>query len=116
MAERDLRIEAALLDPINNFSVWRQLDDGTYIAVGRLMFTVALFVGVGQISPYEKRYCFPSLALALEAYADMKTPDYVPSGWVARRPETQEDVEAKAMPNYDPSMFWPDNNKKETEQ
>jgi hypothetical protein len=103
-------------DPFNNFTHWRQLDDGTYIAIGRLMFSVALFIDVQPITPYRKRFCFPSLDLAIAAYTDMQTPDDVPTGWIARRPETQEDVEAKAMPDYDPSVFWPENKKKENEQ
>lgn len=107
MTERDPAIERALEEPLNNYSDWRQLEDGTYIAVGRLMFTVALFVGVGAVAPYRKRYCFPTLALAFDAFNDMRTPDDVPTGWIARRPETLEDIEAKAKPNYDPSMFWP---------
>lgn len=100
-------IEAALRDPINNFMDWRQLDDGTYIALGRLMFTVGLFIGVGPLTPYKRRYCFKDLHDAAAAFVAMETGDEVPSGWIARRPETQEDIEAKAKPNYDPSQFWP---------
>jgi len=105
-------IEAALKDPDNHFMDWRQLDDGTYIALGRLAFTVGLFIGVGPLTPYKRRYCFKDLATASHEYLAMKTGQDVPSGWIARRPELPEDLEAKSKPNYDPSQFWP----KEKEQ
>lgn len=107
MSKRDEAIEQALNDPVNNFQCWRQLDDGTYIALGRLMFTMGLFVGVGATTPFKRRYCFQDLNTALAEYAALKTGDDVPSGWIARRPETVEDQAAKAGPNYDPSVFWP---------
>jgi hypothetical protein len=99
--------EKALNDPGNGFLCWRRLDDGTYIALGRLITTVGLFVGVGPITPYRRRYCFRDTTVALGEYNDMKTGDDVPSGWIARRPETLEDIEAKSKPNYDVSQFWP---------
>lgn len=106
-------IEAVLDDPENRFICWRQLDDGTYVALSRLAFTVGLFIGVGPITPFERRYCFQSLGVALAEYNELKTGQDVPSGWVARRPETAEDKAAKAMPNYDVSQFWPKRDDKE---
>jgi hypothetical protein len=100
-------IEAVLKDPDNHFMDWRRLDDGTYIALARLAFTVGLFVGVGPITPYKRRYCFDNLNDAATAFIDMETGDDVPTGWIARRPELPEDIEAKSKPNYDPSQFWP---------
>lgn len=105
--------EEALSNPENRFLCWRRLEDGTYIALGRLMTTVGLFIGVGPITPYKRRYCFRDVTLALGEYNDMKTGDDVPTGWVARRPETLEDIEAKSKPNYDVSQFWP---KKDTDE
>lgn len=98
---RDAAIEAALNEPLNMFIKWRQLDDGTYIALGRLMFTVALFVGVGAITPFKRRYCFSDATLAYAAYDDMTTGDDVPTGWIASRPETQEELDRKARPPED---------------
>jgi hypothetical protein len=95
---RCVETEAALNDPENLFICWRQLDDGTYVGVGRLMFTVAVFIGVGPITPYRRRYCFASLLGAMGAYAELQTGDDEPVGWVARRPETAEDVELKSRP------------------
>lgn len=107
MPERNAATEEALADPDNNFIRWRQLDDGTYVALGRLAFTVGLFIGVQPGTPYKRRYCFDNAALAFEAYYDLQTGDDVPTGWIARRPETAEDVRAKSEPDYDPSQFWP---------
>lgn len=90
--------EAALNDPENLFLCWRQLDDGTYVALGRLMFTTALFIGVGPITPYKRRYCFTTLANALGEYHDLQTGDDEPVGWIARRPETAEDIDRKSRP------------------
>lgn len=105
--------EDALSHPDNRYLCWRRLEDGTYIALMRLMTTVALCIGVGPITPYKKRYCFRDITVALGEYNEMKTGDDVPTGWVARRPETPEDIEAKAKPGYDPSQFWP---KREADQ
>lgn len=99
--------EKALNDPENRFLCWRQLDDGTYIALSRLATTIGLFVGVGPITPFKRRYCFRDMATALGEYNDMTSADYEPTGWVARRPETPEDIEAKAKPGYDVTQFWP---------
>lgn len=104
---RDEDIEQALKEPLNEFLCWRQLDDGTYVALSHLMFTVGLFIGVSATTPYKRRYCFKTLLEARAEYDALKTGDDVPSGWIARRPETPEDIEAKARPNYDPSQFWP---------
>lgn len=106
-ANRDEDIERALENPENLFRCWRRLDDGTYIALGRLMFTVGLYIGVDASAQYERRYCYSDPTEAHVEYIRMKTGDDVPSGWVARRPETAEDKEAKAKPGYDPSVFWP---------
>ncbi|WP_223518433.1 hypothetical protein [Pseudomonas sp. BF-R-21] len=106
MTSRCEATERALNDPENLYLCWRQLDDGTYVALGRLMFTTALFIGVVR-SQYKRRYCFNSAVDAHAEYLWMTTGDDEPTGWIARRPETAEDMAAKAMPNYDPSVFWP---------
>ncbi len=107
MVERNQATEDALNDPDNRFVMWRLLDDGTYIALGRLAFTVGLFIGVEPLTPFKRRYCYKDLGIAFAEYMAMDTGDYVPTGWVARRPETEEDKEAKSRPGYDPSVFWP---------
>lgn len=107
MPDRDAATEEALNDPVNGFWCWRQLADGTYVGLGRLAFTTGLFIGVGPITPFKRRYCFSTWGDATVEYMMLKTGDDVPSGWIARRPETPEDLEAKSRPGYDPSVFWP---------
>lgn len=107
MADRCEATERELNDPENRFLCWRQLDDGTYVALGRLAFTMALYIGVEQYSPYKRRYCFNSAVDAHAEYLWLTTGDDEPTGWIARRPETAEDKAAKAEPGYDPSVFWP---------
>lgn len=106
MAERNEATERVLNDPENLYLCWRQLDDGTYVALGRLMFTTALFIGVVG-HQYARRYCYTALCDAVDAYNTLTTGDDEPTGWIARRPETAEDKAAKALPGYDPSVFWP---------
>ena len=107
MAERNEHTERMLNEPGNLFICWKQLDDGTYVALGRLMYTTGLFIGVEPISPYKRRYCFKGLLDAQAEYEATTTGDYEPTGWIARRPETPEMIEAKSGPGYDPTMFWP---------
>ena len=107
MSERNEAIERMLEHPDNRFICWRQLDDGTYVALGRLMFTVGLFIGVQAVAPYTRRYCYSDPTEANAEYLALQTGDDEPSGWIARRPETAEDKEAKSRPGYDPSLFWP---------
>jgi hypothetical protein len=66
----------------------RMLEDGTIIGLGRLMYTVALFVNM-DLTGYEKRYCFKDPALAVKAYQTMQKGDDEPEGWIARRPEPE---------------------------
>lgn len=106
MVERNERTERELNAPDNLYITWRQLDDGTYVALGRLAFTTALYIGVDGFS-YERRYCFNDPTIAHAAYTMLKTGEDLPYGWIARRPETEEDREAKAKPGYEPSQFWP---------
>lgn len=63
----------------------RVLEDGTVVGVGALMFTTALYIGLTGIS-WERRYCYPSITLALDALMALKTGDDFPlEGYVAKR-------------------------------
>ena len=106
MVDRNEAIERQLNDPENRFITWRQLDDGTYVAMVRLITTIGLCIGVDQTG-YAQRYCFNDPTIAHAAYLMLKTGKDVPYGWIARRPETDEDREAKSKPGYEPSQFWP---------
>ena len=106
-ANRDEDIERELENPDNLFKCWRRLDDGTYVALGRLAFTTGLCIGVQAVTPYKRLYYYSYPTEAHAEYLRLTTGDDVTSGWIARRPETAEDKEAKSRPGYDPSVFWP---------
>jgi hypothetical protein len=57
MPERRPDIEAALADPENNYLCWRQLPDGSYAAMARLLFTTAIMLDVDVVG-YANRFCF----------------------------------------------------------
>lgn len=83
-------VEAPVIDPMITFLMRqgynpiRRLDDGTYIAIGNLVFTKALYVGCDRFG-YKHRFCFRDLNECLaqfDAYTDIL---YEPTGWIARR-------------------------------
>jgi hypothetical protein len=64
----------------------RVLDDGSIAAVGRLVTTTAVYLGMNRYG-WERRYCYTDLIQALEVLYALKSEDDEPEGWVARRPE-----------------------------
>jgi len=84
----------------------RVLDDGSVAALQRLLTTTGLFLGMTPWG-FESRYCFHDMGLAVLRFAQLKSEDDVPEGWLARRPERPEDVAAKSRPGYlggDPAL------------
>jgi hypothetical protein len=77
-------VEAMLLDPRNEYLRWRQLTDGTYVAMIKLLFTVAIVIDVDEFG-FAKRFCFDNPRLALEQFHVLSDQDSEPIGWVARR-------------------------------
>lgn len=84
MAERVPEIERALNNPANNYVKWRQLDDGTYVAMIRLMFTMAIVMDV-DVCGYHSRFCFDNVELAYSEFDRLEDRDSEPVGWIARR-------------------------------
>lgn len=76
-----------LLAEDGGFVLAKKLEDGTYVGVTRLMFTLALCIGITPTTMYVKRFCFNDAAACMEEYANIKTKDDEPEGWIARRPE-----------------------------
>lgn len=62
----------------------RKLEDGTFIGLGKLIFTTAIYCDLDQ-QGYDKRFCFEKPEKALEEFNKMKTINDEPSGYVARR-------------------------------
>lgn len=63
----------------------RELEDGTVVGLGKLLYTTALFIGLTQYG-FERRYCYPETAQAKKAVDLLVTGDDEPArGYVARR-------------------------------
>lgn len=72
----------------NGYLHWRQLDDGTYVAIVRLFTSVAIITEVTEWG-YYKRFCFHDADRCVAEYKALKTADDEPTGWIARRPEVR---------------------------
>jgi len=64
----------------------RQLEDGSWVALQRLMFTYSIVTGV-TVTGWAKRFCFEHEHEAREQMATLKGVDDEPTGWIARRPQ-----------------------------
>ncbi len=63
----------------------RKLSNGTIIAVGKMAFTVALYVGL-EDNFYERRYCYESLTDALTALVQWDGVGDPPGPWIKEKP------------------------------
>ncbi len=70
----------------NDYKRVRALPDGTVIAIGELLTTRALYVGMSFMG-WEQRYCFDPREGADRAFDAMRTGDDEVTGFIARRPE-----------------------------
>lgn len=77
----------------------RVLPDGSVAALMELMYTRSILLGVSLWS-WERRFCFADRSLANRRFYALQSEDDEPEGWVARRPEKPEDIEAKSRPGY----------------
>ena len=62
----------------------RALDDGSIAALGELMYTRAIYLGLDRYG-YSARFCFENRALAKAEFDKLKTEDDEPQGCIARR-------------------------------
>lgn len=69
-----------------NFHAIRQLEDGTVVAFGPLIFTVAIYIDVYETG-WSKRFCFDDAGLAKAQFESLISGDQEPQGWIARRPQ-----------------------------
>ena len=67
-----------------NYLEWRRLEDGEYIALLQLMFTLAIVMECDECG-YARRYCFDDLDRARAEYEKIKSIDDEPTGWIAKR-------------------------------
>lgn len=90
----------------NGFLAARVLPDGSVAAVQALLTTTAIFLGMTQ-DGFDMRYCFKGRRLAMSRFENLASENEVPEGWLARRPEQPQDIEAKRTPGYlggDPAL------------
>lgn len=84
--EADAEAEAELKAWLHaNYPHVRKLPDGSFAAVGRLLFTTALYLGCDRWG-YARRFCYPTDAAALGALDALQTEDdEPPPGYIAKR-------------------------------
>lgn len=70
----------------NGYQLVRKLEDGTWIGLTPLLFTVGLCIGLGPIG-WERRYCYDDVFLAMEEMGKLEHGAQVPNGWIAKRPQ-----------------------------
>ncbi len=75
-ASTDEQIEAFLKE--QGFIEVRKLDDGEWVGLLKLAFTMSVCCGVEEISPFKYRWCFADPTEALLFYATVKEYDEVP--------------------------------------
>lgn len=62
----------------------RELPDGSVAALVQLFTTTAIVLGCHGFV-YESRFCFADPALARQRFAELKSEDDEPAGYIARR-------------------------------
>jgi hypothetical protein len=67
-----------------HFYEMRQLDDGTLIGLGPLMYTTAIYIDVERWG-WGKRFCFKEHDTAVQEFRKLASGDEEPVGYVARR-------------------------------
>lgn len=73
----------AMLQENRYYSI-RKLPDGTYAALGKLLFTTAIHTGLNHHG-WAYRYCFDDPKLAQRELDKLEDMDDTPSGFIARR-------------------------------
>lgn len=71
----------------------KRLEDGTYVGLRRLAFTLAICIGVTETDTFKRRYCFSDITLCIDEYVKITTGDDIPEGWIARRPPGPHDYD-----------------------
>ncbi len=67
----------------------KRLPDGSYATITRLLTTLGICLGVGQIG-WARRFCYRDTAECLAAWQALESQGDTPTGWIARRPEEPE--------------------------
>ncbi len=67
------------------YSRARQLEDQTWIAIGELIGTSAIYMDVNLIS-WDRRYCYDDDRKLLIEFYNIKKNSDIPCGWITKRP------------------------------
>lgn len=86
-----------MMSPAGGFIAAKRLPDGTYIGLQRLLFTLALCIGVTPDRAYTRRFCYEDMVECMHQFNHIISGDAEPTGWVARRPPAQEDELASTV-------------------
>lgn len=78
------KVEAVMNEFSKYYKRWRQLPDGTYVAMVQLLQSVGIYTGVTE-SGASKRFIFNDPTLALAQYEALTDQACEPVGWTARR-------------------------------
>ena len=68
----------------DDYECVRVLDDGSVIALGRLITTWAIYMDCCSVG-WGRRFCFNSRVQAIDQFMKLRTEDDEPVGWNARR-------------------------------
>lgn len=74
----------AILEKENYYLQVRELEDGSIVALGELLFTRAIYTDV-SLTGFGNRFCFDKRELAESEFYKLKDMDSEPKGWIARR-------------------------------
>lgn len=69
----------------NGYENPRQLEDGSWVAIMRLIFTWSVCVDIDVVSPYRYRYCFEDRKEAYDFLSKIKEFDEAPVGYSSLR-------------------------------
>jgi len=78
------KVEAVMNEFSKYYKRWRQLPDGTYVAMVQLLKSVGIYTGVTE-SGASNRFIFDDPALALTQYEALTDQSSEPTGWAIRR-------------------------------
>lgn len=81
MSDQAEQICANLRD---QYEAVRTLPDGTVAALGKLMFTTAIYLDC-EMWGYGRRFCFADATLARLRFEELQSCDDEPAGYIARR-------------------------------
>lgn len=62
----------------------RRLPDGSFAALGSLIFTTAIYMDL-TLFGYGRRFCYKNSMKALSEFINLKDECTEPTGWIARR-------------------------------